>query len=156
MIEITIPGCGHLVLKHLVMDYNGTLAGDGLLLEGVKEELDILADRLHIHVLTADTFGKARSGLEGIPCKLTVLTEKKQDTAKLEYIKGLGPESTICIGNGRNDRLMLKGARLGIVVIQNEGAAVETMLAADVVCNCIVSALRLLTKPLRLRATLRS
>jgi soluble P-type ATPase len=75
---------------------------------------------------------------------------------KLLYVKDLGFDRTVCIGNGRNDRMMLKEAALGIAVILNEGACVVTLLSADVVCTSIVSALELLIYPLRLTATLRS
>jgi soluble P-type ATPase len=60
------------------------------------------------------------------------------------------------MGNGRNDRLMLKASALGIVVLQGEGAAFETIASADVLCTDILSALSLLSNPLRLIATLRS
>jgi soluble P-type ATPase len=156
MIEITIPGYKTLKLKHLVLDHNGTLAVDGILLSGVKEKLKALSDDLEIHVLTADTFGKARSQLEGVPCKLSILPIDNQDTGKLAYVEKLSAEHTVCIGNGRNDRLMLKEAALGITVILEEGTAVETLTSADVVCKDILSALELLTNPLRLTATLRS
>ncbi len=156
MIEITIPGYKTLKLKYLVLDHNGTLAVDGILLSGVKERLKALSADLKIHVLTADTFGKARSQLEDVPCKLSILPLDDQDTGKLAYIKKLGSERTACIGNGRNDRLMLKEAALGITVILEEGTALETLTSADVVCKDIVSALELLTHPLRLTATLRS
>jgi soluble P-type ATPase len=156
MIEINIPGYKILQLRHLVLDHNGTLAVDGILLSGVKEKLKALATDLQIHVLTADTFGKAQSQLEGVPCKLSILSQDDQDTGKLEYVKKLGSEHTACIGNGRNDRLMLKAAALGITVILEEGTAVETLTSADIVCKDIVSALDLLTNPLRLTATLRS
>ncbi len=43
----------------------------------------------------------------------------------------LGLEQTVCIGNGRNDRLMLKAAALGLAVILEEGIAGETIGAAD-------------------------
>ena len=155
MIEIAIPGAEKLSLKYLVMDYNGTLAIDGKLITGVKEGLEALSDRLESFVVTADTFGKARSELEGLPCELTVLPQGAQDIGKLEYIKRLGCESTVCIGNGRNDRLMLKESALGIAVVLEEGAAMDTVLAADIVCTSIVSALDLLANPLRLVATLR-
>lgn len=156
MIRIEIPGHKELQLDHLVLDYNGTLACDGHLITGVEESLNALADNLQIHIVTADTFGKAASRLEGIPCKLSILPAGSQDAAKLEYVKGLGTEFTACIGNGRNDRFMLKEAALGIAVVLEEGAAVEALLSADVVCTSIVSALELLTNPLRLTATLRS
>lgn len=69
--------------------------------------------------------------------------------------KKLSAENAACVGNGRNDQLMLKEAALGIAVISEEGAALATLNAADVVCTHIVSALELLTNPLRLMATLR-
>ena len=155
MLEIKIPGDRKLQLKHMVLDYNGTIAFDGDLIEGVKENLEALADKLQIHILTADTFGKARPGLEGIKCQISILAPDAEDIGKLEYVKGLGSENTVCVGNGRNDRLMLKEAALGIAVILEEGAAVETLTAADIVCTNIVSALELLENPLRLIATLR-
>jgi soluble P-type ATPase len=156
VIEINIPGYRKLRLKHIVLDYNGTIACDGELIAGVKENLTALADKLQIHILTADTFGKARSGLEGIECELSILAADAQDIGKLEYVKGLGAEYAVCVGNGRNDQLMLKEAALGIAVILEEGTAVDTLFAADIVCTHIVSALELLRNPLRLTATLRS
>ena len=156
MIDIAIPGYKELQLKHLVLDYNGTLAVDGELVPGVKDALRGLAKELQIHILTADTFGKVRSGVEGIPCELSIPPLDGQDKGKLDYVKGLGAQHTVCIGNGRNDRFMLKEAALGIAVILEEGAALETLVSADVVSSSILSALELLTNPLRLTATLRS
>jgi hypothetical protein len=46
-------------------------------------------------------------------------------------------------------------AALGIAVVREEGAAVEALQAANVVCPNTLSALRLLTEPKRLIATLR-
>jgi len=87
---------------------------------------------------------------------LSILEKDNQDVGKLDYVKGLGCDNTVCIGNGRNDRLMLKEAVLGIAVVLKEGVAAETLVSADVVCTSIVSALELLMHPLRLTATLRS
>lgn len=156
MIEIDIPGHPKLRLKHIVLDYNGTIACDGALIAGVKGLLAALADQIQIHIITADTFGKVRSSIEGIKCELSILAPGDQDIGKLEYVKQLGVEHTVCVGNGRNDRLMLKEAALGIAVVLQEGAAAEALLAADIVCSDIVSALELLTHPLRLIATLRT
>jgi soluble P-type ATPase len=156
MLEINIPGYRKLQFNHIVLDYNGTMACDGKIIPGVKENLIALAGELNVHVLTADTFGIARLGLEGIPCKLSILAQDAQDIGKLEYVKKLNADRAICVGNGRNDHLMLKEAALGIAVILEEGAAVAALSAADVVCNSIVSALELLRNPLRLIATLRS
>lgn len=156
MIEISIPGYKNLQLKHLVLDYNGTIACDGELLPGMKAALENLSDKLQVHVLTADTYGKVRGKLKKISCDISTLGSGNEDAAKLDYVLQLGSEFTVCIGNGRNDRLMLKEAALGIAVVQEEGAFAETLMSADVVCTNIVSALGLLTNPLRLIATLRS
>lgn len=156
MIEIDIPGFKILRLNHLVLDYNGTIACDGKILPGVKEGLNALADLLSIHVLTADTFGQARTFLDNIPCEVSVIAQEYQEISKVTYVNAIGAQNSVCIGNGRNDRLMIKEAALGIAVILEEGAAIEALLAADVVCTGIVQALNLLRKPLRLTATLRS
>ena len=156
MIDVSIPDFGTLCLKHLVLDYNGTLACNGRLVDGVGEELTRLSTSLDIYVVTADTFGKAKSGLSGIPCQLTVLAEKAQDKGKLDFINQLGAKETACIGNGRNDRLMLEESALGIAVLLDEGASSAAITSADVVCKDILTALKLLSHPLRLIATLRS
>ena len=156
MIEIAIPGYGDLNLSHLVLDYNGTVAVDGMLLPEVGRILTGLSRELAVHVLTADTFGKAAGFLEGIPLELVVLPEGDQARRKQAYVRQLGPANACCIGNGRNDRLMLEEAALGIAVILEEGAAAQTLMAADVVCKDILTALELLRSPLRLVATLRS
>ncbi len=156
MLEIDIPGYKKLELSHLVLDYNGTMACDGILLDGVKAVLENLAKSVNIHVLTADTFGKVKAALSDLPCSLTITPPDNQQSAKLEYIEALGAAQSVCIGNGRNDRLMLKEAGLGIAVVQEEGASAETIMAADVVVCDIKEALDLLMNPLRLVATLRS
>lgn len=156
MIEIVVLGYCTLCLQHLVMDYNGTLAQDGRLLDGVLSRLESLADQLNLHVITADTFGLAREELVGVRCNLAILSGDEQATAKLAYIRNLNPDGVAAIGNGRNDRLMLAAAALGIAVIQEEGVAFEALSAADVVVSDVRSALDMLLFPKRLIATLRS
>lgn len=157
MITIEIPGVKTLQIYHLVLDFNGTIARDGILIDGVREKLNDLSDRLQIHVITADTVGTVQQELTGIPCHCAILPpEGQEDKGKLRYIEKLGIKTTACIGNGRNDCLMLKGAILGIAVIQDEGAARETIMAADIVTHHILDALNLFSHPLRLVATLRT
>ena len=156
MLEIAIPGGEILRLDHLVADFNGTMACDGVLSPGAAAAIGRLAEKLAIHVVTADTFGRAKEALAGIPCELAILPEGGQDVAKLRYVEDLGAGRCVCIGNGRNDRLMLAQAALGIAVIHPEGASVETLLAAKVVVSDINAALGLLLNPVRLIATLRS
>ena len=156
MIEIVIPSHATLRINHLVLDYNGTLACDGTLLEGVRERLIALTARLDVHVITADTFGTAQAALAGIPCRVKVMHPVGQDVDKLDYIVQLSRKMVAAIGNGRNDRLMLQAAALGIAVIGPECTAAEALAAADIVAPNILAALDLLLNPLRLVATLRA
>ncbi|MBT8342642.1 MAG: ATPase P [Desulfatitalea sp.] len=155
MLQYTIPGYGELNLTHLVMDYNGTLAVDGALIPGVKDRLFALSDKVALHVITADTFGLAQTSLAEIPVQLDILAPENQDTAKLHYVRRLGAEHTVAMGNGRNDRFMLNAAALGIALVLSEGAAAATLAAADIVCTGVKDALDLLLNPKRLTATLR-
>ena len=155
-IEIDIPGYGTLGLEHVVMDYNGTLAVDGRIVPGVAEALGRIAESVTLHVITADTFGLAAAELSGVDCRLHVLETGGHRQAKRDFVEALGSGVTAAIGNGRNDSMMLKAAALGIVVLLEEGASVEAVTAADVLCPSIISALGLLERPMRLKATLRS
>jgi soluble P-type ATPase len=155
MWTLQIPGWKKLQIEYLVFDYNGTLAVDGKKLPGVDSLLQELVHFFEIHVVTADTFGLAAKELENLPCTLKILPKENQAEAKQQYIQKLGAEKTVAIGNGRNDHLMLKEAALGIVLLQEEGAAYDTLAAADVVCREITDALQLFLNPKRLIATLR-
>ncbi len=155
MIDINIPDFGHLRLAHLVLDYNGTLAFDGRLLSGVAKLLGLLAEHLRIHIITADTFGCVHQTFAGSDFTVHVLSPGNEEEGKAEYVRRLGSMSSVCIGNGRNDRLMLGEAGLGIAVLGREGAAMQALLAADIVIPSIVDALDLLLHPKRIIATLR-
>ena len=75
--------------------------------------------------------------------------------AKAAYVRELGPERVVAIGQGANDASMLKQASIGICLVSQEGLAVETLNAADVLVPDILTALALLENPVRLLATLR-
>jgi soluble P-type ATPase len=156
MIALSVPGFGALALEHLVLDYNGTLAVDGRLLSGVRDALEALAEQLVIHVITADTFGLAGTELAGLPVNITIIPQEAQADAKLAYVEHLGADRVFAIGNGRNDRKMLAAAAVGVALAQAEGAAAETIAAADIVATGILDALDLLRNTKRLTATLRS
>jgi soluble P-type ATPase len=155
MFEVDIPGFGLLRLEHLVSDFTGTLSYDGKLISGVREQLNKISGFLKVHVLTADTFGKARQELEGIKCEIHILTGADHDVQKEEYVKKIGAESVVAFGNGSNDRRMLKVARLGIAVSEGEGCAVDALVAADIHVISAKDGLDLLLNPKRCKATLR-
>jgi soluble P-type ATPase len=155
MLEIDIPGFGLVRLEHLVSDFTGTLSVDGKLLPGVKERLNKIAEFMKIHVLTADTFGRARSELSDIKCEIHILTGDNHDVQKEYFVIELDTENVVSFGNGNNDRKMLKAARLGIAVTEGEGCAIDAITAADIHVRSAVDGLDLLLNPKRCKATLR-
>ncbi len=155
MIEINIPGRGTLQLEYLVSDVNGTLAVDGVLIDGLAERIAALRDRIDVHLLTADTHGKQVIIDQQLNLTAARLKGGHEQEQKRDYVKKLGSEKVIAIGQGANDAFMLKEAALGICVMSQEGAAVETLLSADIVVPDISVAFDLLDKPLRFAATLR-
>jgi soluble P-type ATPase len=156
MIEVDIPGGEALRISHLVLDYNGTLARDGELLEGVAERMKDLAIHLQLHVITADTHGTVAKKLAGLPCSLEIIGLTEQDKQKEAYVRRLGANKVAAIGNGRNDGPMLKAAALSFVPVQEEGACIAAILHADIMCTDILDTFDILLKPARLKATLRN
>ena len=155
MIALRIPGRGELRLKHLVCDVNGTLAVDGELIDGLILRLRQLRDRLTLHLLTADTHGKQARIDRQLGVEAVRVTPGGEAEQKAAYVRQLGRETVVAIGQGANDALMLREAAIGICVLSAEGAAVETLLAADLVVPDIHTALDLLEHPVRLIASLR-
>lgn len=157
MITVDIPGFKKekLALKNLVLDFNGTLAVDGKLIDGLKDKLNVLSEKLQLHIITGNSYGTAEQELKGISCKLILLSAKGQQQEKEKYITALAADS-VSIGNGRNDLLMLRQSAIGIAVIQKEGVAAQTLATADLLCNTIFDAIDILNNPVRLIATLRS
>lgn len=155
MIEMTIPGRGPLRLVHLVTDVNGTLALDGVLIDGLTRRIASLRDRLEVHMLTADTHGRQAAIDELLKLKATRVQPGEEALTKADIVRGLGAESVVAIGQGANDAQMLKAAALGICVMSKEGVAVETLLSADLLVPDIFAAFDLLDKPLRIIASLR-
>ena len=155
MIELNIPGRGPIELEHLVCDVNGTLAVDGDLLDGLVRMLAVLKDRLTIHLLTADTHGGQDIIDRQLNLKAVRVKPGEEEGQKAEFVRRLGADKVVAIGQGANDAGMIKEAQLGICILSPEGVSLETLLAADLVMPDIYSALECLGKPLRIVASLR-
>ncbi|MBE3557162.1 MAG: ATPase P [Firmicutes bacterium] len=155
-IRIEIPGQLPVELRHLVCDFNGTLATDGQLLPQVADRLKRLSQRIRILVATSDTFGTAQEQLQDIPVQLHRLSGASSALQKAALIEALGRTSCVMLGNGRNDVAALHLARLSIVVLGTEGVAVQALNAAHLCVSSPIDALDLLLYPARLTATLRA
>ena len=158
VLEIDIPNIGTLTLEHLIMDLNGTIATDG----EIEDELGRMFEKikkkglLELHVLTADTFGTAKTMAKIFGLNCHILPKKKGEAEeKLDFLNSLGSEKCVAMGNGNNDHLMLENAGLGIGVLGKEGIATQCLLSADLVVQDPKDAFLLLLYPDRLKATLR-
>ncbi len=156
MLTYDIPGQGTLRLETLVLDLNGTIAIDGVIIPGVSERVERLkAQGLDVYLLTADTRGNGAAIATTLGVNLHRLAAGDEKKLKQEFVEQRGADRTAAIGNGANDAGMLQTAALGVVVLQAEGAAIAAWQAADVIVPNILAALDLLLKPKRLIATIR-
>jgi soluble P-type ATPase len=158
-ISIDIPGFGKVQINSILSDYTGTLACGRKLVLGVKDRLLRLAERVDIHVVTADSFGTAEEELKGLPLVCRRLKAQREDVQKQRYAVELNPRYVASFGNGNNDRLHLKVVKeaggLAIGVENGEGCALDAILNANLFVVGAVNALDLLLEPTRLLATLR-
>ena len=153
--KLVIPGRGAYDIKNLVLDMNGTVGLDGTLIEGVADKLTRLSTKLRLVMVTADTHGGASRVSDDLGLETVILHKGGEAEQKSEFVRSLGAEHSVTIGNGVNDVLMLRESAIGICVIGQEGASTAALVAADVVVTDIRDALDLVLKPQRLVATLR-
>lgn len=155
MLEIKIPSLGQFKFKHIVFDFNGTLATDGIISESVETRLKDLCKKMEVHVITMDTYGTVARQLEHLPVQLAVLKSEQGTDEKERYIQALGSDRCIAVGNGSNDCKMLKEAVLSIAVIGREGLSLKALEDADLIFTSIEDVFDSLENPTRLTATLR-
>ena len=154
-ITIAIPHHQTLRLRHIVLDYNGTLAKDGELKTEAKPLLKSLTDIYNVHVITSDTFGTVQTQLEGLDITVKVLHSDNHTEEKARYVNELTADLCAAVGNGNNDAKMLKEAALSVALMGDEGCSTQTLMNSDIVCKSIKDALELLLSEKRLIATLR-
>lgn len=155
MLKIEIPGREKLEIHSVIMDYNGTIAKDGILSPGAGQLIPELAKLVNVYVLTADTFGTVEEECRHLGITVKSFPREGAAKCKEEILQGLG-KGTVAIGNGYNDILMFDAADLSIAIIGTEGAAGSLLSHADVIVTSPEAAINLLLKPDRLKATLRS
>jgi soluble P-type ATPase len=155
VITIEIPGKDSITIEHVVFDYNGTIAVDGILETEVIPRLQELKKFATVRILTADTYGTVRKQCE--PFGIEVETFKGANVAqcKEEIVKKLNG-NVCCIGNGFNDRKMFEVADLRIAVMGKEGMYPGLLEVCDILVGSPVEAVELLLRTDRVKATLRT
>jgi P-type E1-E2 ATPase len=108
-----------------------------------------------LHLLTADTHGRQDEIDRQLGVRATRITPGAEAKTKADFVRQLGRESVVAVGNGANDAAMLYEAAIGIAVMSPEGLAAEAAQSADVIAPGILDALGWLERPMRLVASLR-
>lgn len=153
--KIGIPGYKELNLCHLLLDYNGTIATDGLIPDKVKKRLERLSEELDIYILTADTHGTAARQCEGLNVTLKTFPVGNAADYKAAIAEELDGAACVCMGNGRNDILMFKKSALSIAIMDTEGMYAGLLKEADICVRSIEDGLDLLLNPKRVIADMR-
>ena len=160
MKEILVPNYGVLHLKNVLFDLNGTIQFDGKISTDLKEKIKRLKEEYDVYLISADTRGNLEEiandlGVSYIKIKVDKIKTANESEAKKNELIQLGKENTVAIGNGNNDSLMLKNAILGIIIIGSEGAAINSLLNADVILPDPISTVDFLLDEEKIIATLR-
>lgn len=155
MLNITIPGREDLIIKNVVFDFNGTLATDGKIYPSLAPLMAQIKQIAEIFVLSSDTYGSVQNECGALGIHVRVLTSKNGGEEKRTFVRELGADSTICIGNGMNDCGMFEVCALSIIIIGEEGCCVKSLEKADIAVKNSEDALNLLLNPKRITATLR-
>lgn len=156
IIKYEIPGRDNIEIQNIVFDYNGTIAIDGKLIDGVKELINKLSQDVNIYVLTADTYGTVKEECKDIEAKVLTFPTENAGQSKREIVMDLGGNNTICLGNGFNDIPMFEESILSIAIIEGEGAAGKLLAKTDIVARSIIEALGILLNKNMIKATLRN
>lgn len=155
MIRIEIPGRKVLDITAAVLDYNGTIARDGILLPEAVQRIRTLSELLPVYVLTADTYGTVQAQCEGLGVTVRTFPRAGAAAHKAAIVRELG-SGVFAMGNGFNDIAMFDAAALSVAVMEKEGMCAELLSHADVLVTAPEDGLDLLLKSDRLRATLRT
>jgi soluble P-type ATPase len=118
-------GIDGIELDTIILDLNGTIAVNGVLVDGLKDRLNQLKNLgFKIYLFTGDQRGNARDLARdtGIEVQIATSAEEKESlTQKLDVDK------TVAIGNARIDIGTFKHTKLRIATLQAEGMLHSTL-----------------------------
>ena len=145
MLNFLIPGHDNVKIENILIDFNGTLAVDGILHEGIADKLAELSKIVNITVVSADTNCTIKEQLKNVPIEVRAFDGKNVSEEKKNILRQLNPVRTAVIGNGFNDHKMMREARV----------AISLFSFTDICVSSIHDALDLFLKPNRIIATMR-
>lgn len=156
MILYQIPGRKDIEIENLVFDYNGTIAVNGKLIDGVSQLINELSNHVNIYILTADTYGTVEKECQNIKAKVLTFPKENAGQSKRDIVRNLDCNKTLCLGNGFNDIPMFEEAVLSIAIIEGEGASGKLLSKADIVVRDIIEGIKIILNSNMIKATLRN
>lgn len=156
MIIYGIPGRENIQIENIVFDYNGTIAVDGKLIDGIKELFLELERYANIYILTADTYGTVVEECRELAGKVLTFPGENAGGHKRDIVKKLGCNKTLVVGNGFNDIPMFEEAILSIAIMEKEGTSGKLLSMADIVSRNIIEAINIILNKNKVKATLRN
>ena len=140
-------------LDTLFLDLNGTVALNGVMVDGVAQRIAKLKDLGYkVVLLSGDLNGNATQIAEKLAIDFVKATSTEE---KAEVVARYDKKRVAAIGNARIDIGMFENAEFSIVTLQSEGIQAKILNYADVVVNSINDALDLLIDRSIFEATMR-
>jgi soluble P-type ATPase len=151
-----IPNFGKIEIHNILLDLNGTLTNYGNYPNELKKLIDQAKTHFDVYLISANTRGTLDRIANELGIKAIHIPKTKSETkSKLTTLRVLKPEHTIAIGNGNNDMEIITQAVIGIGVIGNEGASIQSLISSDLVVHNIIDAFKIILDGKALIATLR-
>ncbi len=152
---INVPETGKYEIENIVFDYNGTIAINGEIISGILEKIVKLTEVFNVAIITADTFNTVRKAFKNTNVNIHIIDNENGMIQKKEFIKNIGSNKTIALGNGRNDELMLKESIISVAILNDEGVSLKALNSADFLLKDINHFFEMIEEPKKLIAILR-
>ncbi|NLL80849.1 MAG: HAD family hydrolase [Tissierellia bacterium] len=156
MILYKIPGREDIEIENVVFDYNGTIAVNGKLVDGVSQLINKLSKYANIYILTADTYGTVEKECISLEAKVLTFPKENAGESKRDIVRSLSGDKTLCVGNGFNDIPMFEESVLSIAIIEGEGASGKLLSKADIIVRDIIDGINIILNDNMVKATLRN
>ena len=158
MRRFNIPNYGEITIENIIFDLNGTLQFKGKISKELIKKIKELKKNYNVYIVSSDIRGNLKDIAEKLGVNYIKVSSKEISEAELKNneLTKLGKDVTVTVGNGNNDSLMLKNSLLGLVIIGNEGASIESITNSDVAFADPICAIDFLIDEKILIGTLRS
>lgn len=150
---IEIPRGETIEINTIVLDLNGTLSVNGVVLNETKALIEKLKKlKYRIVLISGDIRGNAKQISEELKIELFLGTTSID---KAKQMKQFNKETTASIGNARIDIGTFENSKLSISTLQSEGIHTGILKYVDIVVPSIEDALKLFINTKSLAGTLR-